>query len=370
MPLSPFALCIIAIVAARRARPADRPFDDRGLDPLPAAVRARSRHCRRADPQWAVQQLRAARDPAVHSGRRSHEHRQPHRPPASVLSRAGRPLPRRARARQRRCQHDLRRHVRLGDRGRSRHRPHHHRHDDQGWPLPHRLRGRHHGVRRHHRTDHPSFDPDGALRTDLRHLDRVSVPRRVRSRRHARHRLHGDEFGDRAPPQLSGRAGDPDARNSENHAARISRADAAGDPAVRHLRRRDDADRRRRRCGFLCALRLDRALPRGDVEAALRGDPHQRQGDDLDRHADRGRARVQLRGDDREHSEFAGADDGRARSVRDRLPARRQRHPADPRLPAGRLDHPAGRGADLHPDRESARHRSGALRRRWSSSTS
>ena len=47
-----------------------------------------------------------------------------------LLQRAGRPLPRRARARQRRREHHLRRHVGLGDRRRRRHRPHHHRHDD------------------------------------------------------------------------------------------------------------------------------------------------------------------------------------------------------------------------------------------------
>ena len=67
--------------------------------------------------------------------------------------------------------------------------------------------------------------------------------------RHARHRLHGDELDHRAAPQLPGRAADPGARDPEDHAARLSGADAAGDPAVRHLRRRDDADRRRRRRG-------------------------------------------------------------------------------------------------------------------------
>ena len=41
----------------------------------------------------------------------------------------------------------------------------------------------------------------------------------------------------------------------------------------------------------------------------------------------------------------------------------RQYHPADPRLPVGRQHDPAGRGADLHPDRQAARHRSGAFRR-------
>ena len=100
------------------------------FDLLSAAVGARPRHRRRADPERAVQQLRAARGPAVHPRRRPDEHRQPDRPAAAILPGAGRPLPRRARPRQRRRQHDLRRHVRLGHRRRRRHRPHHHRHDD------------------------------------------------------------------------------------------------------------------------------------------------------------------------------------------------------------------------------------------------
>ena len=46
--------------------------------------------------------------------------------------------------------------------------------------------------------------------------------------------------------------------------------DAAGDPAVRHLRRRHDPDRGRRRSRLLRAPRLDLALSRRDLEAALR----------------------------------------------------------------------------------------------------
>ena len=51
---------------------------------------------------------------------------------------------------------------------------------------------------------------------------------------------------------------------------RLPRADAAGRPAVRHLRRRDDADRRRGGRGRLRAARLVAHLPRDDVEAAVR----------------------------------------------------------------------------------------------------
>ena len=116
-----------------------------------------------------------------------------------------------------------------------------------------------------------------------------------------------DEFHHRAAPQLSGRAADPAARDPADHDSRVSGADAAGDPAVRHLRRRDDADRRRCGGGVLCAVRLDGALSRGDLEAALRCHPHQRKGDDLDRHADRGRADLQLCRHDREYPGVAGA---------------------------------------------------------------
>ena len=93
--------------------------------------------------------------------------------------------------------------------------------------------------------------------------------------------------------------------DAAHHVAGIPGADAAGNPAVRHLWRRDDADRRRGRGGLLRVVCLDGALPRGDVEAALRRHPHQRQGDDIDRHADRGCADLQLCGDDREHPDFA-----------------------------------------------------------------
>ena len=91
--------------------------------------------------------------------------------------------------------------------------------------------------------------------------------------------LHGHELHHRAAPQLSRSSRRSRcARCRGSRIARLPGADAAGDPAVRHLRRRDDADRRRRG-GRLRAARLDGALPRRDLEAALRRHSRQRQGD-------------------------------------------------------------------------------------------
>ena len=73
----------------------------------------------------------------------------------------------------------------------------------QGRPLSDRLCRRDHRFGRDHRPDHSAIDPDGALRADFRHLDRLPVPRRLRPRRDARHRLHGHELDHCAAPQLS-----------------------------------------------------------------------------------------------------------------------------------------------------------------------
>ncbi len=218
MPLSPFALCIITIVAlGALGLPIGHSMIVASMFYL-SALGSRSRHGRRADPERPVQQLRAAGDPAVHSRRRSDEHRQPDRSAAAVLPRPGRTLPRRPRPRQCRCQHDLRRHVRLRDRRRGRHRAHHHRDDDEGGPLSRGLCRRDHRLGGDHRPDHSAVDPDGALCADLGHLDRLPVPGRLRAGRHARHRLHGDELDHRAAAQLSGRASDTGARDPEDHA--------------------------------------------------------------------------------------------------------------------------------------------------------
>ena len=156
-----------------------------------------------------------------------------------------------------------------GYRRRRRDRAHHHRHDDQKRSLSGSLCRRHHRLRRHHRADHSAFNPDGALRADIRHVDWLPIPRRLRPRSHARRRIHGRERYHCATTQLSGRTADPGARDSAHHVAGIPCADAAGHPAIRHLRRRDDPDRRRRCSRVLRAVRINRALPRGDVAAAL-----------------------------------------------------------------------------------------------------
>ena len=56
--------------------------------------------------------------------------------------------------------------------------------------------------------------------------------------------------------QLPGRTAGTLARNAAHHARCLPRADAAGRAAVRHLRRRDDADRRRGGGRRVCAARL------------------------------------------------------------------------------------------------------------------
>ena len=81
----------------------------------------------------------------------------------------------------------------------------------------------------------------------------------------------------------------------------VSRAAAAGHPAVRDLRRRDDAHRRRRRRSGLRAARGGAHLSRAHAAPALRRAAVEREGDDVGRHADRRRAGLQLRRDGREH---------------------------------------------------------------------
>ena len=117
--------------------------------------------------------------------------------------------------------------------------------------------------------DHSAVDPDGAVRPDFRHLDRIPVPGRLCPRRHAWRRFHGDELDHCPAAQLSGRASDTAGRNPEDHLARVSGADAACHPPVRHLRRGDDPDRRRCRGGFLRTSCLDTDLSRRDLEAIV-----------------------------------------------------------------------------------------------------
>ncbi len=100
------------------SRPADRPFDDRGLDPLSAACGPRHGDGRRAAAERHVHQLRDPGRAAVHPGRRVHEHRQHDRPADDVLQRAGRPVSRWACACEHPAEHHLCRHVGIGHRRR------------------------------------------------------------------------------------------------------------------------------------------------------------------------------------------------------------------------------------------------------------
>src|SRR3954468_6139386 len=177
----------------------------------------------------------------------------------------------------------------------------------------------------------PPSDPDGALRPHLGHLDRLPIPRRLRAGRPPRHRLHGDELVSGAPPRLPRRGENPATGGAARHAARLSCAHAARHPPVRHLRRRDDADGGRRGGGLLCAPRLYAALSCNQLEAALRRHPDERESDDLNRHAHRRRPCVQLRGDGREHPERARAAHEQLRARPRRVPPRREHHSARPR---------------------------------------
>ena len=153
----------------------------------------------------------------------------------------------------------------------------------------------------------PPSIPDGALRAGLGCLDRLPLPGRRHPGAAARRRFmimntmiaRRRNFPVEPPVPLREIPG--------NHAQCVAGPDAAGHPAVRHLWRRDDADRRRGGCRGLCAVGLRRHLSLADVQAALRRAARQRQGNDVGRHADRGCAGLQLRGDHREHSQFAAA---------------------------------------------------------------
>ena len=101
------------------------------------------------------------------------------------------------------------------------------------------------------------------------------------------------------------------------------------------------------------------------VRDTYRGRAQQLARDRLDRHADRGRAGLQLRRHDRADSRrpCKGLLAGYELSPLMFLFCG-EHHPAGARLPARRQHHHSGDLADLHPDREGARHRPGAFRRR------
>ena len=206
--------------------------------------------------------------------------------------------------RQCRCQHDLRRHVRLGDRGRGRHRAHHHRDDDEGGPLSRGLcRAR---SPRSAAIIGPIIPPSIPMvlyalisDTSIGYL----FLGRLGAGRDARGRLHGDEF-------VSSRGDATIPSNLRSRFAKFPKITLRAFPALMLpvillfgiyggvMTPTEGAAA----AAFYALLASTLALPRRDVEAALRGDPHQRPGDDLDRHADRRRAGVQLRRHHREYS--------------------------------------------------------------------
>ena len=70
----------------------------------------------------------------------------------------------------------------------------------------------------------------------------------------ARCRVHDHEHRDRPTQELSRRAAGSDAGDSAHHTGCVSRIDAAGRAAVRHLRRRDDTDGGRGGSGSVRAI--------------------------------------------------------------------------------------------------------------------
>ena len=95
----------------------------------------------------------------------------------------------------------------------------------------------------------------------------------------------GDRRGRRPPQEFPGREAGAAARDSRDHVAGVSGAHAAGRPARRHPRRRDDADRGGGRCRRLCAAHLGRHLPQRFARRALPRAFEQRPHHRLDRHA-------------------------------------------------------------------------------------
>ena len=73
---------------------------------------------------------------------------------------------------------------------------------------------------RGHRPDHSAVDPDGALRAGLRHLDRLPLPRRDRSRAADRRSCRWASSPSRQAAEFPGRAAGAAARAAAHHAGR------------------------------------------------------------------------------------------------------------------------------------------------------
>ena len=159
----------------------------------------------------------------------------------TVLQRAGRALPRRHGARQRRAKRDLHRHVRLRPGGRRELGQDHADDDDQGRALPACLRrGADRGFRGPGARD-PALHPAGGVRADLRHLHRLPAARRHHSGPAHRRRADDADRDGREATELPGRAAHPAARAAARHLGDPSGAPDAGDPARLPLQRGDHA---------------------------------------------------------------------------------------------------------------------------------
>ena len=240
---------------ARGHRHTGRLFDPRRFGLLSRGQGTGYLHCRGADGLRSLRQFRASRRAALHRRRQHHECRLRLRTAVEVLRGDRRAFPRRARPCQRRVVADLLRHVGIGSRGCGRRRTHRHRHDAQERTLFRRICRGSDGGFINDRPDHPPIDPDGALRARLQYVRRLPLPRRHRAGADHGAGAHGDECDPCFPQPRGQRGPGPDPGDPEDHASGIPRAADAGDPAIRHLRRRHDADGGRRDCRCLCPRR-------------------------------------------------------------------------------------------------------------------
>lgn len=259
-------------------------------------------------------QLAADGDPSVPAGRQSDDRRRPDREAGQTRHRAGRPLARRARAGQRRQQHDDGRHERFGSRRRSLRLQDPGAGDDQG--RLQRAPGRRADRRVcGDRTDHPAEHPVHHLRLDGRSLHRSIVP----GRRHPRHPdgavPDGSDPLHRPLARLPARLAALTAPDWRGTAQLGSAADVASDHPGRHPERGVHADRGRRRRG-----RVRAALDAGVLPHAATGGPAEAPAGDghLHRYRDVGNRRL------RSDSLAAGACAGRRGTGADACRDRRQ----------------------------------------------
>ena len=153
------------------------------------------------------------------------------------------------------------------------------------------------------------------------------------------------------------RRGGAAARDSGADRARLSGPADAGDPAVRHLWRRHDADRGGRGRRGLCAGAGGVLLPLAVAQDAARHHARQRQVVGVGGPGDRRRADPELHRRLGEHPQAAGRRDAGHGDLADGLHARRQRAAAAAGLHPGRHHHHPGHHAAVR----------GRRPRRWAS---